>query len=101
MTLEQRIESACEQLPEGWRIRIDIEKHSGTVTAIRPDDTEVPMGDGESDLEEQVRDAGLLARDEIAADKLSLENDQAEASGARGRPIANPDAPAALPPAHG
>jgi len=28
-------------------------------------------------------------------------NDQAEASGARGRPIANPDAPAALPPAHG
>ena len=28
-------------------------------------------------------------------------NDQAEASGARGRPIANPDAPAALPPARG
>ena len=26
-------------------------------------------------------------------------NEQAEASGARGRPIANPDAPAALPPA--
>lgn len=74
MTLEQRIESACEHLPEGWRIRIDIENGSGTVTAIRPDDTEAPMGDGESDLEEQVRDACLLARDEIAADKLSLEN---------------------------
>lgn len=70
MTLEQRIESACEQLPEGWRIRIDIEKHSGTVTAIRPDETEVDMGDGESDLEEQVRAACVLARDEIAADKI-------------------------------
>ena len=32
---------------------------------------------------------------------LRHSNDQAEASGARGRPIANPDAPAAFPPAHG
>jgi len=32
---------------------------------------------------------------------LVMGNDQAEASGARGRPIANPDAPAALPPARG
>lgn len=38
-----------------------------------------------------------------ATGKLQCEqpNDQAEASGARGRPIANLDAPAALPPAHG
>lgn len=70
MTLEQRIESACEHLPEGWRIRIDIEKHSGTVTAIRPDESEVDMGDGESDIEEQVAAVIVLASDEIAADKL-------------------------------
>lgn len=65
--LEQQIEHACEHLPEGWRIRIDIEKHSGTVTAIRPDDSEVDMGDGESDITEQFVNACLLARDETAA----------------------------------
>jgi hypothetical protein len=36
-----------------------------------------------------------------AVDEAMSSNDQAEASGARGRPIANPDAPAALPPARG
>lgn len=68
MTLEKRIESACEYLPEGWRIRIDIERDAADVTAIRPGGTEVHMSDGERDIEEQVTDAICLARDETSAD---------------------------------
>jgi hypothetical protein len=64
MTLEQRIESACGNLPDGWSIRIDIERDAADVTAIRPDATEVQMSDGELDLEEQVGAAICLARDE-------------------------------------
>ena len=67
MTLEKRIESACEYLPEGWRIRIAIERDAADVTAIRPDGTEVHMSDGERDIEEQVTDAIFLARDETSA----------------------------------
>ena len=67
MTLEKRIESACEYLPEGWRIRIDIERDAADVTAIRPDGSEVPMSDGERDIEEQLTDAICLARDETSA----------------------------------
>lgn len=68
MTLEKQIDRACEHLPEGWRIRIDIEKHSGTVTAIRPDESEVDMGDGESDLAEQVASVVRLSIDERRID---------------------------------
>ena len=67
MTLEKRIESACDYLPEGWRIRIDIERDAADVTAIRPDGTKVHMSDGERDIEEQVTDAICLARDETSA----------------------------------
>ena len=56
---------------------------------------------GDGDLCEQGK---VIITKEMCYADTSLElppNDQAEASGARGRPIANPDAPAALPPAHG
>ena len=59
-------------MPDGWRIRIDLEKHSGTVTAIRPDETEVDMGDGERDIEEQCADALHLAFDELKAAEMDL-----------------------------
>lgn len=71
MNLEQRIEHACEHLPEGWQIRIDMENGYAGVVAIRPDESEVFLGDGETDINEQVRDAFLLARDETAADSMS------------------------------
>lgn len=67
MTLEQRIESACEYLPDGWSVRIDISLDAADVTAIRPDGTEITMSDGERDLEEQLTDAICLARDETSA----------------------------------
>ena len=73
MTLEKRIESACEYLPEGWRIRIDIERDAADVTAVRPDGTEVHMSDGERDIEEQVTDAIFLARDETIANTHSVQ----------------------------
>ena len=63
MTLEKRIDSACEYLPYGWRLRINIERDAAYVTAIRPDGTEVPMPDGERDIEERVTDAILFALD--------------------------------------
>jgi hypothetical protein len=69
MSLHELAEHACEHLPDGWRIRIDLEKHSGAVTAIRPDDTEVQMDDRESELDEQVRAAVHLARDEESANE--------------------------------
>ena len=71
MILEKLIDQICEHLPEGWRIRIDLEKHSGTVTAIRPDGTEMDMGgDGERDMTEQVGDALHLAYDEQEAKRI-------------------------------
>lgn len=67
MTLEKRIDSACACLPEWWRVRIDIERGAADVTTIRPDGTEVPMSDGERDIEEQLKDAICLAHDETCA----------------------------------
>lgn len=71
MTLEERIERFAESLPEGWRVVIEVERGSGTVTAVRPDGTEVDMGDGESSINQQFADAGRLAMEETEADKLS------------------------------
>lgn len=59
---------------------------------------------GYKDLAETYRMIATTYRncaDELRDELRNSPNDQAEASGARGRPIANPDAPAALPPAHG
>jgi hypothetical protein len=68
MTLEQRIESACEHLADGWSIRIDIERDSADATAVRPNGTEVQMSDGELDIEQQVMEAINLSIDETRAE---------------------------------
>jgi hypothetical protein len=70
MTLEQRIDSACEHLPDGWSIRIDIERDACNVTAVRPDGTEVQMDDGELDIEQQVMEAINLSIDETRAEAV-------------------------------
>lgn len=75
-SLNDELDYAAEHLPEGWSIRIDVERGVGSVTAIRPDGTEVDMHDGESDLSEQFRTAIRLAYDEIDTHKLSDTNDQ-------------------------
>jgi len=69
-TLEELIEIAAEHLPEGWQIEIRVENGSGTVTAFRPDGSEVHMDDGENDMAQQFRDAILLARDETLAEQV-------------------------------
>jgi hypothetical protein len=74
MTLEQAIEHAAEHLPDGWVVRLEAEHNSAWVEAIRPDGSKVMMGDGETDLAEQVRDVVKLAHDEAAAAKITLEN---------------------------
>lgn len=69
-TLEQLIGAAAEHLPDGWEIRIEVQHEYGEVIVTRPDGTEVPMQDGESDIREQFKNAGLLIRDEIMADTV-------------------------------
>ncbi len=74
MNLEQAIDHAAEHLPDGWEIRISIERGAGYAEAIRPDFSEVGMDTGDLDLAEQVLEAVRLAHDESAADELSPEN---------------------------
>lgn len=69
-TLEELIELAAETLPEGWMTEVHAESCSGFVKAIRPDQTEVIMDDGESDITEQFRNAMILADEETKADTL-------------------------------
>jgi hypothetical protein len=73
-TLEQLIEAAAEHLPDGWEIRIEVQHEYGEVIVTRPDGTEVQMQDGESDIREQFKNAGLLIRDELAADAKPSNN---------------------------
>ena len=70
MSLEQLIDDAAENLPEGWSIRIEVENGCGEVIAERPDGSTVMMADGESDICEQFRNACILIRDELEADRL-------------------------------
>ena len=72
MAIEQHIESLCESLPEGWSVRIEIERGCGEVIAVRPNGTEVAMSDGENDIEDQLMAAYFLARDEEAMAALDL-----------------------------
>jgi hypothetical protein len=51
VTLEKAIDRAAEVLPDGWRLRIDVERGAATVSIIRPDGSEVFCSDdGESCL---------------------------------------------------
>lgn len=77
-SLEQLIEMAAENLPEDWEIRIEVQHEYGAVIVTRPDGTEVYVSDGENSIREQFRDAGLLIRDEIAADRLLRPNGKAD-----------------------
>jgi hypothetical protein len=69
-SLEQLIDSAAENLPAEWEIRIDVQREYGEVIVTRPDGSECPMADGENDMREQFRDALCLIRDELEADRL-------------------------------
>lgn len=70
MTIEDRVNRICSDLPEGWAVRIDLEQDPGSVTTIRPDKSEVQMSDGESDISEQLGHARQLAWDEYASDHM-------------------------------
>jgi len=70
MTLEKRIESICQHMPEGWDVRIELEQGAANVIAVRPDGYEVNMGNGDDDLEGQIHDAYRLAIDEIMAGEI-------------------------------
>lgn len=65
------IERAAETLPEDWEVRIDVQRGYGEVIVTRPDGTEVPMQDGESDIARQFQNASILIRDELEAGKMT------------------------------
>jgi NADH:ubiquinone oxidoreductase subunit F (NADH-binding) len=69
MKIDDLIESISGGLPEGWRVRLEIENGAATVTAIRPDGSEVPIDDDEQEVEGLLREALHLALDEREADK--------------------------------
>ena len=75
-SLEQLIDLAAENIPEGWEVRIEVSTGYGEVIVTRPNGSEVPMSDGESDIREQFRDAAILIRDEIEADRLLGANEK-------------------------
>lgn len=60
-TVSQAANKACEHLPEGWTIRIQLERRSGCVTLENPEGDEVafPTGDGGfvSDLNDALQHA--------------------------------------------
>lgn len=68
LDLDQEIEKAAEHLPDGWAIRIEVEKGYGGVVAIRPDGYEVAIEDGELDITEQFRAALQLALEDSYED---------------------------------
>jgi hypothetical protein len=63
------IERAAIDIPEDWQIAIQVEKGSGSVIVTRPDQSEVHMDDGESDIEDQFSYALELVRDEVEISK--------------------------------
>lgn len=67
MKLAQLIEHAARHLPPAWAIRIDIEQGYGEVIVIHPNESEVPMSDGESDITAQFKNALDLIKNDYTA----------------------------------
>jgi len=51
------IERACQHLPEDYSIRIDIERHAGTVELVNPDGESEEYPSNHENLAEEIRDA--------------------------------------------
>ena len=68
-TIEQAIETASENLPIGWRIRVDVERGSAIVAAIRPDGTDVSVYEDETSLSDMILSAMRLAFGETKTSK--------------------------------
>ena len=64
ITLDDLLEKAAEVLPEGWSLRIDVERGSGGVTMIRPDGSEEDIQPEDMNIKEQFARAILLCCNE-------------------------------------
>lgn len=71
MNIEETIEKIAEKIPTGWKVVLEIENGFAGVHIVLPHGTIVDMADGESDLQEQMKDAYQLAVDETASDACS------------------------------
>lgn len=64
MQLSELVQKAAGELPEGWNIRVDIERYAGTVSLEDPDGNDVELaGDGliEENFEKALNKALQLA----------------------------------------
>lgn len=60
------VQRACAELPEGWEIRIELERSAGTVSLVNPDGEDV---DYPSDHEYMASDINDAIDSAIAAEK--------------------------------
>lgn len=80
MTLEERIQSAAGNLPDGWSINIEVEKGCGLVRLMRPDGSDLIVCDGENrGIAEYFRDAEIIAFNEaLQAREQQINQDKAD-----------------------
>jgi len=69
-SLDELLNTAAENLPGGWQIKIEVEKDSGSITAILPDGSEVDMHEPDEEMEDQFWAALKLASDEYECGEI-------------------------------
>ena len=78
MRIDDLLEMAARDLPEGWSVRIDVECDGAWVKAVAPDGVEYEVDSDEMEISDLVRDAIVVA----------TANDQVDTSD--GKKIHNP-----------
>jgi hypothetical protein len=61
-TLEQALELAARDLPDGWEISINVERGSGSVFITDPDGDSDPMNCDDLSIVEMVEEAVRIAK---------------------------------------
>lgn len=57
MRINDLLEMAARDLPEGWSVRIEVERGSAWVNTIAPDGVEYEIDSDEAEIADLVRDA--------------------------------------------
>lgn len=67
-SISKLIDELDEHMPEQWEVNITIQKDYVEVIVTRPDGTCVHMGDGESDIQDQLDNVRYLIRNETSTE---------------------------------
>jgi hypothetical protein len=73
MRIDDLLEMAARDLPEGWSVRIEVERGAAWVKTVAPDGVEYDIDSDEAEIADLVRDAIEVATAEVATanDKVS------------------------------